>query len=659
MRENSAEITVYHYTAWDGYSWQGCDEKTAASLQSYIDATGTMPEASYEEPPFGGAISCQIAGETGVGVYRYLRPGHGHVDMSDRGCLYLSFAFIPLGASRVDFEKLLGHKSMSVAQLGALGVEKLPVDAFRIDSADAEGGEWRVKSESWTFSGRDGLKRLSALFFEEATQLGILKARFEADGDDMGCLKATVSYSVFREVTEVVTAAQAVEDGRRRAQDAGKTISPDDEVYARLKEALEDLDARANKLDAYTGLKAYIRAMKRNLDSEELQLRRRQMDEHSGEMDGILSGIQSMSVECRKWPSAFDKCLEVADSDTFDLPQYADRAKNILSLQAMADPSFKNAVERSMSVAEKSASALCSVRVVKALLGGSEPGDAEAVLKSLRILSKLPAFAVFNGLDDWAGRELDKLGRAKDKEHPSATHDTAGFSLGNAHGEVLQTPSEGDVRRRRAGYGCLVACLLAFFASVAAAVFCIRGCRPSQPAAPAAEERHDDSSDATESSIAVGRTVALSNEAPLTVSRDTTPVDVAPETGTTCQDEELPGNAQSNAVPSEASSEEVPAVDEKDHAVDEKIRSGEEKSRAVEAEPKNEKVIDAKGAASVAKETTVNVETNGQPAVEATAIENKKEASVGKPEPDSVAEKGKTSVGRQKKGKAATKDGRK
>ena len=64
-------ITIYYYTAWDGYAWQGCDASTAKSLQSYMEATGTLPRSSVDKPPFGGAVPCKIAGQIGVAVYRY------------------------------------------------------------------------------------------------------------------------------------------------------------------------------------------------------------------------------------------------------------------------------------------------------------------------------------------------------------------------------------------------------------------------------------------------------------------------------------------------------------------------------------------------------------------------------------------------------------
>ena len=61
-------ITIYYYTAWDGFAWQGCDDVTAKSLQGYMEATKTLPKSSVDEPPFGGAVPCKIAGCVGVAV---------------------------------------------------------------------------------------------------------------------------------------------------------------------------------------------------------------------------------------------------------------------------------------------------------------------------------------------------------------------------------------------------------------------------------------------------------------------------------------------------------------------------------------------------------------------------------------------------------------
>ena len=86
----SDTITLYYYTAWDGFAWQGCDEATAKSLQGYMEATKTLPKSSADEPPFGGAVPCKIAGKIGVSVYRYMTREKG--DLSGRDCLYIALA---------------------------------------------------------------------------------------------------------------------------------------------------------------------------------------------------------------------------------------------------------------------------------------------------------------------------------------------------------------------------------------------------------------------------------------------------------------------------------------------------------------------------------------------------------------------------------------
>lgn len=256
------KITIYYYTAWDGYAWQGCDKATAVALTTYIEATRTLPTSSAVHPPFGGAVSCLIAGVAGVAVYRYHVRLRG--DLSGRDSLYIALAFVPLDIGCVDFAKLLELPQLAAPKSGELRPETLSASdlELRLRGAGEEPQEWLDRDVADTkyrvLRGREGLHALARLFFSKYAQLGFLNAVFRCRSglDD---LVSNQTYAVYPEVSKVVAASEAL--GK-----AGQSAGGASDAAAGMRTALGELGRLASRYSAYPGLKAYHDAKSQELD---------------------------------------------------------------------------------------------------------------------------------------------------------------------------------------------------------------------------------------------------------------------------------------------------------------------------------------------------------------------------------------------------------
>ena len=326
------KITLYYYTAWDVFAWQGCDEATAKSLQGYMEATKTLPRSSADEPPFGGAVPCKIAGRTGVAVYRYLVRRKG--DLSGRDSLYIALAFIPLDVGCVDFVALLGLPQLSGPQPGALRPEEISVSELNLRLADAvEGpGHWLDRdSAAETYRvlrGRDGLRKLSALFFSKYTQLGFLNAVFQSRSgiDD---LVSTQTYRVYREVADVVVASKVLQEARKAA---GGILDRNHEAVWGMNEALKQLEGWCERQRGYAGLRDYHAEKRQEL------------------VDDDVKKISGFADELRR---ELDKLTE--RSDEHQVVRCAELAEKITRMPVLDHESYKEALTVSMEVMRRSA----------------------------------------------------------------------------------------------------------------------------------------------------------------------------------------------------------------------------------------------------------------------------------------------------------------
>lgn len=361
-------ITFYYYTAWDGFAWQGCDEATAKSLQGYLEATRTLPRSSADVPPFGGAVPCKISGRIGVAVYRYHTRRKG--DLSGRDSLYIALAFIPLDVGCVDFSALLGVPQLAMPQPGELHPEAASVNGLglRLEGVGEEPGGWLDSdSAAERFSvlrGRDGLRRLSVLFFSKYTQLGFLNAVFQSENGIEG-LVSTQTYRVYPEVANVVGAAVALREARR---DGGGVLERGHVAVRKMNEALDRLGGWCDRQRGYAGLREYHEEKKLELndDSEKIRL----VSNYAEDLDRMLRMLPDEDRVRRKGMDADGedrtrRCVEFS--------------RKIAELPVLDHESYKAALRRSIDGMCRSSK----------LMGASECGRlaarAESELRTCRL----------------------------------------------------------------------------------------------------------------------------------------------------------------------------------------------------------------------------------------------------------------------------------
>ncbi|MBO7482951.1 MAG: hypothetical protein J6U17_03590 [Kiritimatiellae bacterium] len=255
-------ITIYYYTAWNGYSWQGCDAAKASDLQRYMEAAGVLPGDPNRRPPFGGAIACQISGRMGVAVYRCGIRAKG--DAFGRDSLLIALAFIPLECGPVDFAALLSRPEMSPSRPGELAPADVPLLGLSLP-ADPRRSDWREESFTERFFGVDGLRQASMLFFGRSCQLGLLQASFASETGDVRAAAVTISYRAFPEVLAVVEAYGKYLAAKRMAIGPVKVDHP---ARVALWDAVQELKTRrVEKMPGYSGLAEYVAAKEAELNS--------------------------------------------------------------------------------------------------------------------------------------------------------------------------------------------------------------------------------------------------------------------------------------------------------------------------------------------------------------------------------------------------------
>ena len=247
-------ITIYYYTAWNGYSWQGCDDATAADLQRYMEAAGVLPGDAGREPPLGGAIACQIGDCMGVAVYRCGIRSRG--DAFGRDSLFISLAFVPLEYGPVDFSAIMSLSQMSPSVKGELVPVSVPMSGIAASSVARRDGAWRDESFTMRFSGISGLRDASSFFFLKSCQLGLLRATFESSTGSVAGVSVSLSYHVFPEVAALAEASRAYSDARKLSRGS---ISDEHPVSMKLWDAVNQLQTRRiDKMPGYTGLAEYL-----------------------------------------------------------------------------------------------------------------------------------------------------------------------------------------------------------------------------------------------------------------------------------------------------------------------------------------------------------------------------------------------------------------
>ena len=370
----SDTITLYYYTAWDGFAWQGCDEATAKSLQGYMEATKTLPKSSADEPPFGGAVPCKIAGKIGVAVYRYMTREKG--DLSGRDCLYIALAFIPLDVGCVDFAKLLELPQLNTTQKGELRPQNVSVSehGLRVECTSEVPDDWLDSGITGTtyatLRGREGLLTLSRLFFSTHTQLGFLNAVFRLEAGNT--IVSSQTYSVYPEVLKVVAASEEL----RKARALSNGVLPNDhKAVCEMKSALCELDTWASKQRGYPGLRAYHD--KKKLEMSDAGDRIREISRYMGGLNRAWDPIcnidpsEARSTDGNTRQTA-EHCLEVA--------------KGIESLPIIDDESYGNAVKLSVEALCRSAELLGAMSGIdRAVQAEKSQKEAENQLKELSL----------------------------------------------------------------------------------------------------------------------------------------------------------------------------------------------------------------------------------------------------------------------------------
>lgn len=351
-------ITFYYYTAWDGFAWQGCDEVTANSLQDYMEATKTLPKSSTDEPPFGGVVACKISGQFGVAVFRYLTRKKG--DLSGRDSLYLALAFIPLASGCVDFSALLELPQLTTPQPGRLGPEVISISQNHLRLTDAG-----VKPDAWwnedipdadrILKGREGLRRLSVLFFSESTQLGFLKAVFRSDAG-LDNLVATQSYCVYPEVSAVV---KTMNDLRLVRERNGGVLERNDKTMLAVRTAIDKLRDWSKKLSGYPGLRKYCDEQEQETNDDHDRLKK--VDDFLSDLIRDWNDLEKLS---RK------RVVETKDAD--DCGRFVRKAQGVTSLPVLDHADYKDAVKLSLKVQACASLLLERHRCAKALAQADE-----------------------------------------------------------------------------------------------------------------------------------------------------------------------------------------------------------------------------------------------------------------------------------------------
>ena len=399
----SDTITVYYYTAWDGFAWQGCDEATAKSLQGYMEATKTLPKSSADEPPFGGAVPCKIAGQIGVAVYRYMTREKG--DLSGRDCLYIALAFIPLDVGCVDFSKLLELPQLNKTQKGELRPQYVSVSehGLRMDCKSEVPDVWLdteiVGTPYATLRGRDGLLTLSRLFFSTHTQLGFLTAVFRLEAGNT--IVSNQTYSVYREVLKVAAASEELRHARTLATGV---LPSDHKAIVEMKSALCELDEWASKQRGYPGLKAYH-------------------DEKKLEMSDDGDRIKEISRYSERLNRAWDAIRDVDTSENGYMDgnaRYAAEhclalAKEIKSLPIIEHESYRDALKLSLEATCHSVELLEAMSNLERLTRAEEAqNEVERKLTEVREELK-KAKSEASGVRVWLGKKEEELQRLKGK----------------------------------------------------------------------------------------------------------------------------------------------------------------------------------------------------------------------------------------------------
>ena len=346
-------ITIYYYTAWDGFAWQGCDEATAKSLQGYMEATKTLPKSSAEEPPFGGVVPCKIAGHVGVAVYRYHTRLKG--DLSGRDSLYIALAFVPLSTGCVDFSRLLELPQLAETKSGALVPEEVSASekGLRLPSIDDVPNDWLDKdidgTEYCVLKGREGLLTLSRLFFSKYTQLGFLNAVFRSKSGVDGIVSAQ-TYRVYPEVARVAAASETLNAARKHANGL---LSSEDSAFVGMKSALGELAKWALKQPGYPGLREYYDAKCReqNDDAERL-----------AEIKRYLAALRRLSDEFPNMKAPGEGDLSEGELIKWLSPDIGNgikrceqQVKGIEKLPVLDDASYRDAVALSMREIQRAA----------------------------------------------------------------------------------------------------------------------------------------------------------------------------------------------------------------------------------------------------------------------------------------------------------------
>lgn len=355
--EGTKEITVYYYTAWDGFAWQGCDEATAKSLQRSMEATKTLPNSSSDHLPFGGAVPCKIGPDVGVAVYRYHTREKG--DVSGRDSLYIALAFVPLSVGCVDFAKLLEKKELAETQRGALEPEKISPNGILLSGrGEDESREWLDKEElvdKYSELAGDGLTELSRLFFSDRTQLGFLNAVFESKGG-VGEIVSRQTYKVNPVVQAVAKASDEFQKAKASYQ--GRSALPENHpAKVAMQDALEKLKELAERQrEVYPGLLRYFNVKESELDEDEKLLE--EISKYSEGLNDILSKspVEEIKNDCEEQQSDKQLAERLDKVSEQQAKECRSEAKKVLEIKALSseDP-YREALQLAMRALGSSA----------------------------------------------------------------------------------------------------------------------------------------------------------------------------------------------------------------------------------------------------------------------------------------------------------------
>lgn len=353
--EGTKEITVYYYTAWDGFAWQGCDEATAKSLQRSMEATKTLPNSSSDHLPFGGAVPCKIGPDVGVAVYRYHTREKG--DVSGRDSLYIALAFVPLSVGCVDFAKLLEKRELAETQRGALEPEKISANGLLLSGrGEDESREWLDKEElvdKYSELAGDGLTELSRLFFSDRTQLGFLNAVFESKGG-VGEIVSRQTYKVNPVVQAVAKASDEFQKAKASYQ--GRSALPENHpAKVAMQDALEKLKELAERQrEVYPGLLRYFNVKKRELNEDEELLE--EISKYSEGLKGKLSPVEEIKNDCEEQQSDKQLAERLDKVSEQQAKECRSEAEKVLEIKALSskDP-YREALQLAMRALGSSA----------------------------------------------------------------------------------------------------------------------------------------------------------------------------------------------------------------------------------------------------------------------------------------------------------------